>query len=151
MSQGNPNISTPATPNLSVNSFIEQALANQSNNTPSHSKRKSNNQLSGEKDKPRKILHSSTNTTELTKMSQIPHSSPSDTPKPRMIRQDNKTLGTLPCVAAYYTMEAILTKDATHPAPREVQPSFNDIRKAGSTWFDNLVCRSRTGGSILMC
>ena len=23
--------------------------------------------------------------------------------------------------------------------------------KAGSTWFDNLGCRSRTGGSILMC
>ena len=100
MSQGNPNISTPVIPNLSVNSFIEQALANQTNNTPSNSKRKSNNQLSGEKDKPRKILHSSTTTTEPTKMSETPPSLPPDTPKPRMIRQDNKTLGTLPCVAA---------------------------------------------------
>ena len=130
MSQGNPNISTPVTPNLSVNSLIEQALANQTINTPSSSKRKSNNQLSGEKDKPSKILHSSTATTEPTKMNQIPPSLslPAEMPKPRMIRQDNKNLGPLPCVAAYYTMEAILTKDAIHPAPRHVQPSFNDIR-----------------------
>ena len=128
MSQGNPNISTPVTPNLSVNSLIEQALANQTINTPSSSKRKSNNQLSGEKDKPSKILHSSTATTEPTKMNQIPPSLPAEMPKPRMIRQDNKNLGPLPCVTAYYTMEAILTKDAIHPAPRHVQPSFNDIR-----------------------
>ena len=46
--------------------------------------------------------------------------------QPRMLRQDSRCLGNAPCAAAYYTMEAILKKDALHPNPVESEPSYND-------------------------
>ena len=49
-----------------------------------------------------------------------------DNIKPKKLRQDTKCLQNAPCASAYYTMEAILKKDALHPTPAEKQPSSND-------------------------
>ena len=49
------------------------------------------------------------------------------TNRPKMHRPDNKSMGYIPCASAYYTMEAILKKDAEHPTSVTTQPSYNDI------------------------
>ena len=51
----------------------------------------------------------------------------SENNQPRMLRQDSKSLGNIPCVASYNTMEAILKKDAVHPIPVEKTPTYKDI------------------------
>ena len=49
-----------------------------------------------------------------------------DNIKPKMLRQNTKCLQNAPCASAYYTIEAILKKDAPHPTPAVKQPSSND-------------------------
>ena len=45
----------------------------------------------------------------------------------KKLRQNNKTLGNIPCAAAYYTIEAILQKDALHPPTAEFELTYNDV------------------------
>ena len=65
-----------------------------------------------------------------------------DNSQPRMLRQDNKSLGNIPCVAAFNTMEAIIKKDATHPAPAEKHPTYKDIINSMS---DNILDKHTKG------
>ena len=46
---------------------------------------------------------------------------------PKKIRPDHKSLGNIPCAAAYYTIEAILQKDALHPPTAESDLTYNDV------------------------
>ena len=58
--------------------------------------------------------------------------------EPKMLHQDSKSLGNIPCAAAYHTMEAILTKDAIHPTPIEKQPTYKDtLIKISDNILDN--------------
>ena len=58
--------------------------------------------------------------------------------RPKMLRQDSKSLGITPCVAAYNTVEAILRKDAIHPTPVESQPTYRDtLINLSDTLLDN--------------
>ena len=43
-----------------------------------------------------------------------------------MYRPDTKSMGNIPCASAYYTLEAILKKDADHPPTVTIQPSYHD-------------------------
>ena len=52
-----------------------------------------------------------------------------------MLRQDAKHLGSIPCVSAFYTREAILTKDATHPEPVQKEVTYDDVYKKISDYI----------------
>ena len=125
--------------NPSVNSFLEHAILNHSTNTPSNPKRRSSNQLSEEKEKPNKISHSNTHiATDLTTQPNISRAMAFDSNRPKMLRPDNKQLGNIPCVGAYYTREAILTKDATHPEKVQHEITYNEVCKKISDYvLDN--------------
>ena len=126
MSNQNLNTAKSLSPDISVNNLIEKALFDQPKSTPHKTKRKPSDQLSEEKIKPPKISNT------------IPPTTPPYTPKtnimpfntklPKMIRHDARGLGDTPCVSAFYTREAILKKDATHPTPTQTEVSYNDIR-----------------------
>ena len=61
-----------------------------------------------------------------------------DNNKPKMLRQDIKSLENTRCVAAYNTIEAILRKDAIHPTPIENPPSYKDtLIKISDNILDN--------------
>ena len=121
MSPSNPNTKTNATSDLSLNTLIQEALEKQSiplkpQRTPSI-KRKTQDQNSAEKTKPSKI-NNATNSQISPQLIQRPLAMSNANPtKPKMLRQDPKTLSGIPCVSAHYTREAILTKDAIHPPP----------------------------------
>ena len=135
MSKTNPNSLTNANPNHSVNSYIEQAILNKTNTTPTNQKRKSSNQLSEEKVKPSKITPPSTHTTTET---DIDTTMAFNNARPKMLRQAGKHLGSIPCVSAHYTREAILTKDATHPNPVQEEVTYGDLRNRISDYtIDN--------------
>ena len=122
MSKSNPNISTNAISDSSLNSLIENALENESTPKPQRTpknKRKPQGQLSEEKQKPPKVI----NTTIGTQSPQNHHTqhtmSQNNGTRPKMLRQEAKTLEGIPCVSAHYTREAILRKDAHHPPPAQ--------------------------------
>ena len=61
-----------------------------------------------------------------------------DNNKPKMLRQDTKGLQNAPCASAYYTMEAILRKDASHPTPVVKQLTSKDtFNKISDNILDN--------------
>ena len=61
-----------------------------------------------------------------------------DNIKPKMLRQDTKFLQDAPCASAYYTMEAILRKDASHPTSVETQTTSQDtLIKISDNILDN--------------
>ena len=61
-----------------------------------------------------------------------------------MYRPNSNTMGNISCASAYYTMEAILKKDAEHPPKVTIKPSYHDIEnKISDHILDNkynLVC-----------
>ena len=61
-----------------------------------------------------------------------------------MYRPNINTMGNISCASAYYTMEAILKKDAEHPPKVTTEPSYHDIEsKISDHILDNkynLVC-----------
>ena len=61
-----------------------------------------------------------------------------------MYRPNINSMGNIPCASAYYTMEAILKKDAEHPTKVTIEPSYIDIEnKISDHILDkkyNLVC-----------
>ena len=61
-----------------------------------------------------------------------------DNTRPKMLRQDIKSLENTRCVAAYNTVEAILRKDAIHPTPVENPPTYKDtLIKISDNILDN--------------
>ena len=55
-----------------------------------------------------------------------------------MLHQDGKNLGNIPCAAAYYTMEAILKKDAIHPTTTEkLHTSEDALNQISDRILDN--------------
>ena len=133
MSPSNPNTQTNATSDLSLNTLIQEALEKKSTppkpkRTPSI-KRKTQDQNSAEKTKPSKI-NNTTNNQAPPQLIQQPLAMSNANPiKPKMLRQDPKTLSGIPCVSAHYTREAILTKDAIHPPPTPAEVTYDDIRR----------------------
>ena len=117
----------------SVNSLIEKAIEQVGTHTPK-GKRKAKDQQSSEKDKPHKLINN-------TLTSPTPATSPKaqtnknttanmseDKDRPRMLRHSAKGLDGTPCVSAFHTREAILTRDAEHPLTTEVELTLNDVR-----------------------
>ena len=127
----NPNSKTNISTDISINSLIDKALE-EKNTSPKpqrtpNLKRKTQGQLSEEKTKPPKIVH----TTQNPDFHQINFSPPTmseNSSRPKMLRQDPKNLSGIPCVSAHYIREAILTKDATHPQPAPLEITYNKIR-----------------------
>ena len=63
---------------------------------------------------------------------------PLDNSQPKMLRQESKNLGYIPCAAAYYTMEAILRKDAIHPTTTEkLHTSEESLNQISDNILDN--------------
>ena len=128
MSQPSINSPNPSVHDRSVNSLIELAIQNHSTATPQNHKRRSSNQLSEEKEKPNKISHPNKHTvTDHTTNTNYPSTMASDNSRPKMLRPDNKHLGNIPCVGAYYTREAILARDAIHPDTVQKETSYDDV------------------------
>ena len=131
MSTSNPNTKTNVTSDVSLNTLIQEALEKKSSppkpkRTPSV-KRKTQDQNSAEKTKPSKINNSTYSDTP-PQLTQTPMMSNTHPTKPKMLRQDPKTISGIPCVSAHYTREAILTKDAVHPAPTPIETTYDNIR-----------------------
>ena len=140
MSKTNPNISSNAISDSSVNSLIESALKSEAPPQPQRTpknKRKPQGQLSEEKQKPPKVIN--TNTTTGTQSTQSHHTkhtmSQNNGTRPKMLRQDAKNLEGIPCVSAHYTREAILRKDAHHPPPAPKEITFNEVRNKLSNYI----------------
>ena len=63
---------------------------------------------------------------------------PLDNSQPKMLRQESKNLGHIPCAAAYYTMEAILKKDAIHQTTTEkLHTSEDALNQISDRILDN--------------
>ena len=149
MSTPNPNTVTNSSTDILVNNLIEKALSDQLTNTPQKFKRKPKGQLSEEKTKPPKVCNTSPHTSPPS--TPINHTATimySDTKYPKMIRHDARDLGDTPCVSAFYTREAILKKDATHPAPPQNKVSYNDTRSKIS---DHILINKHKLMNILDC
>ena len=142
MSTPNHQIIAQSISERSLNNIIELALdqAQQDTSTsstpPPLKKRKPRDQLSSEKEKPHKITNRN-NTNQTT-----PNSPPkTDTmhyennERPRMLRHTARELQGTPCVSAYYTREAILKKDATHPHAIEVEMTLTDVQEKISDYI----------------
>lgn len=128
-------------PTNSIWSKVEKALDTHtlsqlhllSTETPK-SKRKSGDQLSAEKDKPKKLnkiysengtpdSHVSTpDTTNTTLNMETNHGA-----RPKMIRIPSHQLPPLECIAAFTTRDAILTKDADHEEEDQVPPPTQQV------------------------
>ena len=124
-------MSSPSTIQNSVNSLIEKALKQAQAHTPS-GKRKASDQQSSEKEKPHKVINSTptspTRSTSPTRIPFIAEKMSDGMDRPRMLRHSAKGLEGTPCVSAFYTREAILKRDAEHPATIEVEMTLNDVR-----------------------
>ena len=58
-----------------------------------------------------------------------------DNSKPKMLREDSRNIE-MPCAAAYYTVEAILRKNALHPTP--LKTTYKDtLAMISDTILDN--------------
>ena len=94
-------------------------------------KRKSSDQLSTEKDKPKKLnkifTEHVTPTTHLSTTNTTPNMEASNGTRPKMIRIPAHQLPPLECVAAFTTRDAILTKNAEHEEEEAPPPSQQDI------------------------
>ena len=128
----NPNTKTNLTTEISINSLINKALEEKDTppkpqRTP-NLKRKTQGQLSEEKTKPPKIIHTTQNLISQQTNLSLSTMSHENSSRPKMLRQDPKNLSGIPCVSAHYTREAILTKDAIHPQPAPYEITYNDIK-----------------------
>ena len=138
MSISNPNISTHAISNSSLNSLIENALENETGPKPLRTpknKRKPQGQLSEEKQKTSKVI----NTTSSTQSPPSHHTqhtmSQNNGTRPKMLRQEAKNLEGISCVSAHYTREAILRKDAHHPSPAQKEITYNEVHNKISNYI----------------
>ena len=118
--------------------LIDKAIKNheQKNTTPK-SKRKSEDQLSAEKNKPSKqsnLNESSGYSSASSVMSSIEFSTGT---RPKPIRSPIAQLGSIDCAAAFSLRQAILKKDATHSHPAAPAITVDDvIRKIGDRILD---------------
>ena len=139
MSTPNHQIIAQSISERSLNNIIEVALnqAQQGTSTPPPlKKRKPKDQLSGEKEKPHKITNTN-NTPPSTPNSptNIDTMYNENKDRPRMLRHNARELQGTPCVSAYYTREAILKKDATHPEAVEVEMTLTDVNEKISDYI----------------
>ena len=142
MSTPNHQIIAQSISERSLNNIIELALDQAQQNTstpPPLKKRKPKDQLSSEKEKPNKITNRNNTTTQTTPNSPTKSDTMlyENSERPRMLRHTARELQGTPCVSAYYTREAILKKDATHPQVIEVEMTLTDLQEKISDYILN--------------